>query len=185
MNPEKLKELAALLRRHLFSVIATVVTVLALLTSGIWWLGIQDLRDEHNDKSRQNEKMLNLLKTGPVLKSELAAVRDFTQRLEANLTVEDDLSDNDDYFRRMAARARVRLADFQQMSSATPEEGALYRRVPFNVRVTGTSAQVQSFLHAIETGPRLANLTAFSMVRLNPTSTDASLELGLELIGKK
>ncbi len=185
MNPEKLKELLALLRRHLFSVISTAVALGALVLSGFWWLGIQDLSDEHALKTKQNLAMINLLKTGPVLKTELAAVKEFTQRLEANLTVEDDLSDNDDYFRRMAARARVRLEDFQQMSSPPLEEGALFRRVPFTVRVTGTYAQVQTFLHAIETGPRLANLTAFGMVRRNPTSTDAALDLGLELIGKK
>jgi hypothetical protein len=110
MNPEKLKELLALLRRHLFSVISTAVAIGALVLSGFWWLGIQDLSDEHALKTKQNLAMINLLKTGPVLKSELAAVKEFTQRLEANLTVEDDLSDNDDYFRRMAARSRVRLA---------------------------------------------------------------------------
>jgi Tfp pilus assembly protein PilO len=185
MNPEKLKELLALLRRHLFSVISTAVAIGALVLSGFWWLGIQDLSDEHALKTKQNLAMINLLKTGPVLKTELAAVKEFTQRLEANLTVEDDLSDNDDYFRRMAARSRVRLADFQQLISPPLEEGALYKRVPFTVRVTGTYAQVATFLHAVETGPRLANLTAFGMVRLNPTSTEASLDLGLELIGKK
>lgn len=184
MNPEKLKQLLALLRRHLFSVICTAVTVATLATAGLWWLGIQDLRDEHNEKSRQNEKMLNLLKTGPVLKTELAAIKEFTQRLEANLAVEEELSDNDAYFRNMATRVRLRLADLQQMNAPSLEEGALFKRIPFTVRVVGSYAQVEAFLHTVETGPRLANLTSLSMLR-NPTTTDVSLELGLELIGKK
>lgn len=184
MNPEKLKQLLALLRRHLFSVICTAVTVAALVTSGLWWLGIQDLRDEHELKSKQNTAMLNLLKTGPVLKAELAAVKDFTQHLEANLAVEEELSDNDAYFRNIATRARLRLADLQQMNSPALEEGALYKRIPFTVRVVGSYAQIEAFLHTVETGPRLANLTALSMLR-NPASTDVSLDIGLELIGKK
>ncbi len=184
MNPEKLRQLLAFLRRHVFSVVCTVVAAGALVTSGLWWLGIQGLREEHDQKSAQNDKRLNLLKTGPVLKTELVAVKEFAQRLESNLTVEDDLSDNDEYFRQMATRAQLRL-DMQQMSSPALEEGALFRRVPFTLRVAGTYARVQAFLHAVETGPRLANLTAISMARLNPTSADVSLELGIELIGKK
>jgi len=184
MNPEKLKQLLALLRRHLFSVICTVVTAVALVTSGLWWLGIQDLRDEHELKSKQNAAMLNLLKTGPVLKTELIAVKDFTQRLEANLAVEEELSDNDAYFRNLATGVRLRLADLQQMSSPSPEEGALFKRIPFTVRVVGSYAQIEAFLHKVETGPRLANITTLIMLR-NPVSTDVSLEIGLELIGKK
>jgi Tfp pilus assembly protein PilO len=185
MNAEKLQELLALFRRHLFSVICTVVALAALVLSGLWWLGIQDLRDEHELKSKQNTAMLNLLKTGPFLKAELVAVKDFTQRLEANLTDEDERSDNDDYFRKMAARSRARLDDLQQLSSPPLEEGALYKRVPFTARVVGTYPQMLAFLHAVETGPRLANVTALSLLRLTPTGTDVSLDLGLELIGKK
>jgi Tfp pilus assembly protein PilO len=185
MNPEKLKALLAVLRRHLFSVICSFVVLVALVTSGLWWLGIEELRDEHDLKSKQNAAMLNLLKTGPALKVELAAVKEFTQHLEANLTVEEDLSDNDDYFRKLAARAGLRLADFQQLNSPPLEEGALFKRIPFTVRVTGAYARVEGFLHFVETGPRLANLTSVIMVRLNPASPDVSLDLGLELIGKK
>ncbi len=185
MNPEKLKQLLALLRRHLFSVICTAVTAAALVTSGLWWLGIQDLRDEHSERSERNEKMLNLLKTGPVLKTELASVKEFTRRLEANLAAEEELSDNDAYFRNLASSVRLRLADLQQMISPALEEGALYKRIPFTVRVVGSYAQIEAFLHKVETGPRLANLTALSMLRLSPASTDVSLEIGLELIGKK
>ena len=184
MNTEKLKQLLALFRRHLFSVICTVVAAAALVTSGLWWLGIQDLRDEHEFKSKQNAQMTNLLKTGPVLKNELAAVKEFTQRLDANLTVEDELSDNDDYFRKMWTGARVRPTQFEQSNPPPLEEGALYKRVPFTVGVIGTYAQTETFLHAVETGPRLATITGLSMAR-TPGSTDVALEINLELIGKK
>jgi Tfp pilus assembly protein PilO len=185
MNPEKLRGLVALLRRHLFSALCVGVTLAALATAGLWWLGIEDLRTEHELKSKQDAGIRNLLKTGPVLKIELAAVREFTQRLEANLTDEDERSDNDDYFRRMAARTRARLDDFQQLSSPPLEEGALYKRIPFSVRVVGSYAQALAFLHAVETGPRLANITALNILRFTPNSTDVALEIGLEVVGKK
>lgn len=185
MNPEKLKALLALLRRHLFSVICSAVALVALVMSGLWWLGIEDLRNEHEQKSNQNDKRIILIKTGPVLKTELAAIKDFTQRLESNLTVEDNLSDNDDYFRKIAQFANVRLADFQQMNSLPLEEGDLFKRIPFTIHVTGTYARVAYFLHAVETGARLANVTSLAMVRFPPTSADVSLDLTLELIGQK
>jgi Tfp pilus assembly protein PilO len=185
MNREKLKELLALARRHLFSVICSGVALVALVTAALWWMGLEELRSEHEQKSNRNDKMINLRKTGPVLRSELAAVREFTQRLESNLADEDDRSGNDDYFRSMAGRSRAQLRSLQQLSSPPLEEGALYKRVPFSLSVTGTYPQVQAFLHAVETGPRLANLTAFSMLRLTANSADVSLEIDVELIGKK
>lgn len=185
MNPEKLKALLAILRRHVFSVICSAVALAALVTAALWWLGLEDLRNEHDQKSEQTKKMYNLRKTGPVLKSELTSVREFTQKLEENLTDEDDRSGNDDYFRKLAARSRAQLRDLQQLNSPPLEEGALYKRVPFSLRVTGTYAQVQAFLHNVETGPRLANLTGFAMLRSPPTSADVSLEIDVELIGKK
>jgi Tfp pilus assembly protein PilO len=185
MNPEKLKALLALVRRHLFSAICSVVTLAALATSAFWWLGIDSLREEHDQKSEQIKKMLNLRRTGPVLKAELATVREFAQKLEENLTDEDDRSGNDDYFRKIAGRARIQLRSLQQMNSPPLEEGAIYKRVPFSLMVYGTYAQVQAFLHAVETGPRLANLTGFSMVRRSPASADVQLDIEVELIGKK
>ena len=80
MNREKLKELLALARRHLFSVICSGVALAALATAALWWMGLEELRSEHEQKSNRNDKMINLRKTGPVLRSDLAAVREFTQR---------------------------------------------------------------------------------------------------------
>ena len=42
-----------------------------------------------------------------------------------------------------------------------------------------------AYLIAIETGPRLANITAFSFTRRDKDGTGVTLELSLELLGKK
>jgi Tfp pilus assembly protein PilO len=185
MNLERLLQFLALARRHLFASICAVVASASLVTAGFWWLGIQNLRNQHELKGKQNSVMLSLLKTGPVLKTELADVRAVTQRLDQNLVDEDELGDNDTYFRSMADRARVRLDELQQLSSPSLEEDDLYKRVPFTLRLSGSYAQVQSVLHAIETGPRLANVTALNIVRNNAGGMDLTLELNVELLAKK
>jgi len=57
--------------------------------------------------------------------------------------------------------------------------------VPFSIRVTGTFEQAASFLHAIETGPRLASISNLSFRRVTPGGTNLILEMTVQLLGKK
>ncbi len=57
--------------------------------------------------------------------------------------------------------------------------------MPYTLRLSGSYEQIMAYLIAIETGPRLANITAFSFTRRDKDGTGVTLELSLELLGKK
>jgi Tfp pilus assembly protein PilO len=71
------------------------------------------------------------------------------------------------------------------MNSLISDSRAFYRRVPFAMRVTGTYEQVGAFLYAIETGPRLSNITTLTIRRVEPDSVNVILDMDVELLGKK
>ena len=130
--------------------------------------------------------MLTLLVGGSTQRQELAAVREAARRIEENLVIESNLPENAFYFYKFEEQSKAHLAELHPVSSPATDSSELFRRVPYTLRVTGTYEQVLNFLSAIESGPRLANITAFAFSRREATgSGGVSLDLSLELLGKK
>jgi Tfp pilus assembly protein PilO len=57
--------------------------------------------------------------------------------------------------------------------------------VPYGLRVIGTYEHVVAFLLGLETGPRLVKITTFSVSRTDPSGASVSLDLNVELLGKR
>ena len=131
--------------------------------------------------------MLTLLVGGSTQRQELAAVREAARRIEDNLIIEANLADNNWYFYKFEEQTKARLLELHPQSSPTTDDEARYKRIPYTLRVSGSYEQVASYLLALETGPRLANLTSFAISRRDKgtDSNSLMLELGLELLGKK
>lgn len=184
MNFERLRELLRYLGQHAFSAFATGLAVVSLVFAGIWRRGIDELRDTHALRNREYNQMLEATSFGPLLRTELTAVREYTYTIESNLADEDDLSDNDDYFRRMQIDSGVVMDNIQQLSSPRPNPGAVFRTIPFTLQVSGTYAQTLDFLNRVETGPRLVGIASFSMQRLRTGEADITLQLDVNLLGK-
>ena len=79
----------------------------------------------------------------------------------------------------------LHLTELHQLNPLVPDPRSLYKRIPYSLTVTGTYEQTGTFLYAIETGPRLANITSVSFRRSEPGSPALNLEVNLELLGKK
>jgi hypothetical protein len=180
-----LAQFIVLLRRHPFCAVCTILTF--LFAGGAWYLRGQNeaLEGVRVDRAKEGEAMLTLLVGGSTQRQELAAVRDAARRIEDNLVVEANLAENAFYFYKFEEQTKARLPELHPLSSPTSDTSALYRRVPYTLRISGTYEQVWSFLHAIETGPRLANITAFGFSRRDTEGAGIMLDLSLELLGKK
>ena len=139
----------------------------------------------HQERAKEGEAMLTLLVGGSTQRQELAAVREAAHRIEDNLVVETSLAENLWYFYRFEEQTKARLPELHQLSSPTTDPSPLFCRVPYSLRVTGTYEQVAAFLLALETGPRLANITSFTFHRSGTSSDAIALDLTLELLGKK
>ncbi len=185
MNAQ-LEPLVALLRRYPFGALSLVI----LLGCGV---GVYFLSDDIDleetarlDRANEGEAMLELLKGGSTQRQELAAVRDATRRIEENLINDADLAGNQWYFYRIEEQTKTRLLELHPQSSPTNDNTTLYKRVPYSLRVSGTYEQVAAYLLALETGPRLTNISSFNFSRRDKeASGGVVLELTLELLGKK
>ena len=174
-----------LLRRWPICVACVALTI----ASGVgWWMlrdRIEELQAAHAQKSKEGEAMLALLVGGSTQRAELEAVREATRRIEENLVVEANLAENLWYFYKLEEQTKARLPELHQLSSPTTDKSPLYRRVPYSLRIAGSFDQVSAFLLALETGPRLVKITAFNFARTDATGSAMSLDLSVELLGKR
>lgn len=178
-------ELLAWVRRWPWCVACGAVTLGCAV--GAWLLSaeIGVLEEIHRGRSKEGEAMLAQLVGGSTLRAELAAVRETVRRIEENLVVEANLAENLWYFYKLEEQTKARLPDLHQTNSPPADKSPLYRRVPYGLRVTGTYAQVAAFLLGLETGPRLVKITAFNYARSDPGGQALSLDLTVELLGKR
>ena len=172
-------------RRHPLSTLCACICVACALAcwaihSNLTWLEL-----EHKQLSQDGDLMLSTLITGPSVRQELATARDLTRRIEDNLVVEDNLAENLWYFYKIEQQTKARVPELHQLNSLVPDSHALYKLVPYSIRVTGTSEQVCAFLYAIETGPRLANISQLSIRRIEPGSPVIDMDINLELLAKR
>ena len=186
MSPQ-LNAFLARLRRYPFA----ATCILLLIGSGagayVLWDDIDVQDANRQDRAKEGEAMLKLLVGGSTQRQELATVREAARRIEDNLIIEANLADNNWYFYKYEEQTKARLLELHPQSSPTTDESTHYKRIPYTLRISGSYEQVASYLLALETGPRLANLTSFSISRRDKgtDSNSLMLELGLELLGKK
>ena len=145
---------------------------------------ITSLKEELTIRAQEGENMLATRVSGTTLRADLAYVREYTRKIEANLVVADNLVDNKGYFYRIEKQAGVSLNDVQTLPAPPSDTGSLYRRIPFALQLTGTYGQLAAFLRSVETGPRLSIITSFSYRRNAPPSPLLMLDLNVELLGK-
>jgi Tfp pilus assembly protein PilO len=174
-----------LLRRWPVCVACLVITVAC--AGGAWWVRgeMAALQVTHAERTREGESMLALLVSGSTQRAELDAVREATRRIDENLVVEANLAENLWYFYKLEEQTKARLPELHQLNSPSTDKSPLYRRVPYTLRITGTYLQVASFLLALETGPRLVKISSFNYARADSAGSSMTLDLGLELLGKK
>lgn len=183
-------DILGLVRRYPYGVVCVIVTLAC--AAGIWYLRGENeaIHAVAQEKQRDGEKILALLVTGSTQRQELDRVREATRRIEENLLIETNLAENLWYFYKLEEQTRVRLPELHQLSSPPGDRQPLYKRIPYSLRVVGTHEQVAAFLQALETGPRLVNITAFTLARRgvepgNASSGALSLDLNIELLGKR
>ncbi len=171
----------ALLRRYPHAAACFLTTLLC--AGGAWYLWGQVKAQEvtRQDRAKEGEAMLSLLVGGSTQRQELEHLADATRRMDENLVVESNLAENTWYFFKFEEQTKVRLGELHQLNSPITDTSPLFRRVPYTLRVSGTFNQVHAFIFAIETGPRLAKVTSFSLTRGSTIVAD----LTLEVLGKK
>jgi Tfp pilus assembly protein PilO len=185
MNAADLMEWIAVVRRHPLSLLCGIVVLVCGICSWLVYGDIKGLELERNQLAQDGDLMVATLITGPSIRTELEAIREVTRRLDDNLVVEDNLAENLWYFYKIEQLSKAHLTELHQLNPLIPDPRSLYKRIPYSLTVTGTYEQTGAFLYAIETGPRLANITSVNFKRSDPGSPMLNLQVNLELLGKK
>jgi len=185
MNLAAILQWIAVLRRHPLSVLCAIVCVVSALVSWYIYGNLKWLDLEHRQLGQDADLAVSTLISGPAIRQELAASREITRRIDDNLVVPDNLAENLWYFYKIEQQSKAHLVELHPLNLLTSDPKALYRRIPFSIRVTGTYEQTGAFLYLTETGPRLTNITALSFRRRESGSLATLLDMNVELLGKK
>ncbi len=199
MNPQ-LAEFTALMRRFPWCVGCAIVTLVCGGGAIYLHADIGSLAEPYAQRDKEYKEMLDLTKGGLLQRQELEHVTATTRRIEENLLVSDSLAENNWYFYKFEEQTKAHLSELHQLNAPPIENSPTFNRVPYTLRVGGTYEQVAAFIQALETGPRLLRVTAFSMSRSTGGGRDAgragtspdpneaanlTADLNIELLGKK
>lgn len=173
------------LKRYPWCVAFTVVAVAAFAGAWLLWQRLPPVEEELRVRTEQGEAALDAVASSPLLRAELAYVREVTRRIETNVVDELAVDVNYGYFYSLERRTEARLSDLRPVVGGLPDPRSPYKRVSFSLRLTGTYEQVAEFLRQLEIGPRLVRITSFSFRRRAPGSDSIALDLSLDLLGKR
>ncbi len=179
------RSLLGRVRRYPYAVACLVLMGVLAAGAGFLWIQNNQLRVMQQERAQEGEAMLAMLVGGSVQREELAAARAVTRRIDENLVVERNLAENTWYFFKLEEQTKARLPELHQLSAPVADKSTLYKRIPYTLRVVGSHGEVAAFLRALETGPRLVNVTAFSCAKNDPSGATLTLDLSVDLLGKK
>lgn len=184
MNSRFFIRLAQLAPRYPLCAACIVLSVL-LADAGIWlYFDLRDLGTRQRSSAAEGEKMLHFIRNGPQLRADLAAARTATQRITEHLIVERNVPENYGYFLKIEQDTKVKLNELQPRPAPLSDTNtpALYKRVPYSLRVGGAFPAIIHFLRSVETGPRLARIKGFQLQRADAASANLALTLHLDLL---
>lgn len=179
MNNSFLTRIGLFLRRFLFGAVSIVGAVVFLIAAGYLWYERDALENRLRERTEEGQAMLATVMAGPILREELANVRQATRRIDDNLVIETNLSENLWYFYKFEERTKTHIEDLHQLNIPALDNDSPYKLVSYSLRATGTFTQVMAFLQNVEAGPRLIILRSFNIARNTP-ATPAPDPLGFE-----
>jgi Tfp pilus assembly protein PilO len=177
------QQLWALARRFQFlGICAALSFVFAIGAAGLS-VRLHRLSGIHKALETEASAMQATFRSKPQLLEELDFVRQTVRRITDNLAKDESRIANSNYFYDMADECEVRLA-LSPFNTPPPDTGVDYVRIPFGLRASGTYSQLAAFIHAVETGPRISNITSFSFQRV-AGSPLLTVDFNVDLLGKR
>jgi len=177
-----LQQILARVRRSPTMVLSLSVLLLLGIANYFLWQRHSEIAEHHERAHDEGEAVLLALTGHGRIQAQLATVQEALAFINKNLIVENDLAGNLDYFYQMEKTTRVRLADLSQLGAQPMEADSPFKIIPFSLRLTGQYYQLISFLHELQTGPRLLRIKNYSFNRADPATNTLALELTVEVL---
>jgi Tfp pilus assembly protein PilO len=187
VNVADLMQWIAVARRNPVGVLCASICVMCGIACWYIYGNTKWLELERKQVTQDSDLALATMISGPSIRQERVAANEITRRIEENLVVDENLAENLWYFYKIEQQTKVRIAELRPENPIISDSKSLFKKVPFSIRVTGTYEQTAAFLHAIETGPRLACIPSltFRRVELETNNPMVILEMNVQMLGKK
>lgn len=139
---------------------------------------------QHEEVRRKGELMLRAITNRARIDTDLAALQSAIGHIQRHLLDEQSMEVNLGYFYKLEKPARVRLVRLNQLTAPPPVAKSIFKVVPFSMQVHGTYRNAMSFLHALETGPRVLRIRQCSFERKESDGAELVLDLTVEILAK-
>jgi Tfp pilus assembly protein PilO len=179
----RLSELVQLGKKHPFCGVCAMLSIFAVIFSLIGWHQLRRLTVLQRKRQSDGEAIIATLNSAPQTRDELAFAKASIQQISNALIIEENLTDNVNYFYNIEGASMAHLDDLRALNVVPSDLGVFYQKIPFSLKVSGTFTEVAAFLQAIETGPRLASINSFSF-RKRTGGPLVTADLTLDLLGK-
>jgi hypothetical protein len=137
------RQLLVLGQQFPFCMGCCILCAVLILTSGVLWIHNVSLAKLQQKRQTEGEAVLATLASAAELKQELALIRETTRRIEENVGADDTdtYTAYVNYFYKMDDSGTRIIEGFHPLTAPAPDNDFVYKRVPFNLRVSGTYAQ--------------------------------------------
>ncbi|MDB6093768.1 MAG: hypothetical protein JWM32_1330 [Verrucomicrobia bacterium] len=185
MNPFDSNRLLGLMRQYLFGAVCTILSL--LLSAGIWiiWQDVRTNEALNRERSQEFDSMLSTIVSGPLIRQEFARAQDAIKKIDGNLVTESKVEENYFYFYQIKTRTNADVLFLKQQATESSNDGSEYKVIPYTIQLAGTYTQLAAFLLELETGPKLAQIRAFSFKRRELGEDSLTLNIELRLLGKR
>jgi Tfp pilus assembly protein PilO len=179
-----LQQFFAAARRYPLAVISLL---LLLVLGGADWFLLQRwgrIALEAERTRQEGEAMFLSLGGHSRIQAQSTEATNALAYIERNLATEADLAGNLDYFYQIEKTTHIQLTNLSQLSSQPASAEAAYLAIPFSLRLSGSYPQILAYLHALETGPRLARVKSYRFAQGGTPAEGLTLDLTVEMLGR-
>jgi Tfp pilus assembly protein PilO len=118
------------------------------------------------------------------IRSQAAMTRAAVQQIDAGLIDENNLAENLWYFYQIEEQTHAHISELHQLATNPARPEAIYKVIPFSLRVAGSYEQVANYLYRLETGPRLLRITTYDLQRQDSAGGIVMLNISLEILAR-
>lgn len=178
----RLRQLLALAREYSF---ITACLILSLICANLGIILQQQGTEAEIIQIRlrkEGDSANRIIGAANTLRADSAMIEATLKEIDGSLVDEDNLAENLGYFYLIEDQSQARISELRQNTATPPEGEKKYKTVPVSLSVSGTYAQVFSFLYKIETGARQIKIASFTLHRRQPTGDAVNLSMELEML---
>jgi hypothetical protein len=178
------KALNELLKRHPVPIGCAGLTLLLLLVLYFRFGGLAEVQASLEDREKALSKLVDNVKFSAQLDSQLAALEQANEVLQAGALRAGELARNQQLFYRLEADSGVKLLDIRQLPLPLTVKGAsptVYVPITFSLSMVGEYDQIMKFLKNLERGSTISRLVAATIGQ--PMEGGQTVSITVELLG--